>query len=55
MYKNWNDWTLGDIFKHVGLYDLGGIAPDPRTDMKFKIHDEDQVNGSNLCSKIFGP
>ena len=55
IYKCWTGFNIGDICKHVDLYALGGIAPDPRTDMKFKIHDEDQVNGSNLCSKIFGP
>ena len=48
-------FTIGDIQKQVGMCDLDGIAPSPRTDVKSKVQNEDKVNGSSLCKKIFVP
>ena len=54
IHKYWKYFTVDDIWKQVVMYAIYGIEPYLRMEIKLKIHDEDQVNGSNLCKKI-GP
>ena len=54
IHKYWKYFTVDDIWKQVVMYAIYGIEPYLRMDIKLKIHDEDQVNGSNLCKQI-GP
>ena len=39
---------------HLGVYLLHSLSPSPQIEMKFKCHDEDLVNGSDICNRIFG-
>ena len=50
IFKYWTGFTGNYIRKKVIMYALDGLAPSPRTDMKLKSHNEDQVNYSNLCN-----
>ena len=40
--------------QHLSLYLLHGNSPSPQIEMKFKDENEDPVNGSTLCNRIFG-
>ena len=55
IYKDWTSFTVDYIRKQVDLYAIYGIVPSTSMEMKLKIHNEDQINGSNLLKNIFGP
>ena len=54
IYKYCTCFTVYYIWKQLVLYYFDCIAPSPRKGIKFKIHDEYQVNDGNLCENIFG-
>lgn len=39
---------------HLALYLLHSISPSPQVEMKFRSQKEDPVNGSDLCTEVFG-
>ena len=36
IYKYWTGFNVDNIWKQVGLYDIDGIAPSSRIEVKFK-------------------
>ena len=53
-YKSFQPFTMREVRSFFGLLFLQGISPSPQIEMKFKSHNEDTVNGSNLCNRVFG-
>ena len=53
-YSRFVSFTKLEVMAHLGLYLLHSISPSPQVEMKFKSEVEDPVNGSNLCSSVFG-
>jgi hypothetical protein len=48
-------YSSPDEYKRfLALYVYQGLNPSPRISMKFKPQSEDPLQGSDLCSKIFG-
>jgi len=54
MYPDWKPFSVAEIKKFIGLYILQGLSPSPQVKMKFKAQSIDAINGSDLCSSIFG-
>ena len=50
----YKDFNTEEMMAHLGLYLLHGISPAPRIEMKFESSVKDPVNGSDLCSQVFG-
>ena len=53
-YPSWKPFSLDEFKKINALYKYQGLNPSLRIDMKFKYQAEDPLQGSDLCSKIFG-
>ena len=53
-YKNFKNFSSQELMSHLSLYMLHGISPSPQVDLKFKCHQDDPVNGSDLCFEVFG-
>ena len=53
-YYRYNDFSKSELMSHLALYLLHGVSPSPQIEMKFSSQDEDPVNGSNLCHRVFG-
>ena len=54
MYKDFKPFTIAETRAQLAVYLLQGLSPSPQLEMKFLSQDEDPVNGSNLCHKVFG-
>jgi Transposase IS4/SAP domain len=54
LYPDWKPFTVTEIKKFIGLYILQGLSPSPQVKMKFKPQSIDAINGSDLCSSVFG-
>ena len=49
------DWfAIDETMLHLALYMLHSILPSLQVEMKFKTQKEDPVNGSDLCTEVFG-
>ena len=53
-YKTFSLFSVNEIMAHLAIYLLRSISPSPQIEMKFKTQKEDPVNGSNLCTEVFG-
>ncbi len=53
-YPSWQPFTPDEYKRFLALYIYQGLDPSPRISMKFKPQSEDPLQGSDLCSKIFG-
>ena len=53
-YSNFQYFSIDEIRSHLGLYLLQGVSPSPQVEQKFKNSEEDPVNGSELCHRVFG-
>ena len=53
-YSDFKDFTLDELMKHTSLYLLQGLSPSPQIEIKFKLQDEDPVNGNDLVHWAFG-
>ena len=53
-YKDFRQFTMNEVRAHLGLYALHGLSPSPQIEMKFRSQEEDPVNGSDLCHRVFG-
>ena len=53
-YKDFTNFTLDEIMRHVGLYLLQGLSPSPQIEMKFTPQHEDPVNGNDFVHTSFG-
>jgi hypothetical protein len=54
LYQSWKPFTPDEYKRFIALYIYQGLNPSPRVSMKFKSQVEDPLQGSDLCSKIFG-
>jgi len=53
-YKDFTQFTLEELMRHVGLYLLQGLSPSPQIEMKFTSQHEDPVNGNDFVHTSFG-
>jgi hypothetical protein len=53
-YPSWKPFPPNEFKKFSALYIYQDLNPSPRISMKFESKAEDPLQGSNLCSKIFG-
>ena len=52
-YSRFVDFSKPELMQHLALYLLHGISPSPQIEMKFTDHNDDPVNGSTLCNRLF--
>jgi len=53
-YPSWKPFDIDEYNRFIALYIFQGLNPSPRISMKFNSQVEDPLQGSDLCSKIFG-
>ena len=53
-YGRFVDFSKVELMKHLSIYLFHGISPSPQIEFKFVHPNEDPVNGSALCNRIFG-
>lgn len=53
-YVNWKPFSVEEMMSHLGVYLLNGLSPSPLIEYKFSPQVQDQVNGNDLCARIFG-
>ena len=53
-YGDFEDFTLIELMRHIGLYLFHGLSPSPQVEMKFKSQQEDPVNGNDFVHSAFG-
>jgi hypothetical protein len=54
VYHDWKPFSPVEVRRFIALYMLQGLSPSPQIKMKFEPHNEDPINGSNMCFKVFG-
>jgi hypothetical protein len=54
LYPDWKPFSVSEVKKFIGLYIFQGLSPSPQLKMKFKLQSVDPINGSDLCSSVFG-
>jgi hypothetical protein len=54
LYPDWKPFMVTEIKKFIGLYILQGLSPSPQVKIKFKPQSIYAINGSDLCSSVFG-
>ena len=54
VYHDWKPFSPVEVRQFIALYILQGLSPSPQIKMKFQPHNEDPINGSNMCFKVFG-
>ena len=47
-------FSFDETMAHLTIQLLHSISPSPQIEMKFKTQKEDPVNGSDLCTEVFG-
>ena len=50
---NYSGLKKRELMAHL-FYLLHSISPSPQIEMKFKCHDKNPVNVSDICNRIFG-
>jgi hypothetical protein len=53
-YLSWKPFDIDEYKWFIALYIFQGLNPSPQVSMKFCSQFEDPLQGSDLCSKIFG-
>ena len=53
-YKDFTNFTLDELMKHIGLYLFQGLSPSPQVEMKFHSQSDDPVNGNDFIHSSFG-
>jgi len=53
VYPEFKPFTPMEIKQFIGLYILQGLSPSPQLKLKFHPQNEDPINGSDLCYKVF--
>ncbi len=54
VYPDWKPFSPIKVRKFIVLHILQGLSPSPQIKMKFVPQNEDPINGSNICLKVFG-
>ena len=53
-YKDFENFTLPELMRHIGLYLVQALSPSPQVEMKFNSQKDDPVNGNDLSHSSFG-
>jgi hypothetical protein len=54
IYPEFAPFSPKEFKNFLGLYLLNGLNPSPQLKQKFKPQHEEPINGSDLCSQVFG-